>query len=189
MLGLLKGVFCFMTKRSLVVLGLVVILFLAGGFGGIFFFSPAVPSLVAEESSVPVPQYAVGVEEVVIENGREVVVPQGSNEYLVAPDEEQNGFVRVVLVAGEHEYESWGIEGKTVYQVMEDLRSNQGFAFGGRDFLGLGFFVEEINGIAQKPREDMYWIYYINGEKSKVGVSQYVVKPDDAIEWKYENEE
>ncbi len=55
----------------------------------------------------------------------------------------------------------------------------------GRD---LGTFVKSINGIAENNREKMYWILYINGNKSNKGISILKLKPDDIIMWNYEKE-
>lgn len=98
------------------------------------------------------------------------------------------GLIQATLSAGGQNYEGWLPEGATVYDLMKVVAEQSEFEFRGKDFWGLGFFVEEINGIAQSPKEKMYWIYYVNGEKALVGVSQYVVQINDAISWKYEKE-
>lgn len=50
----------------------------------------------------------------------------------------------------------------------------------------MGEFVEEINGIKNNQATGEYWIYYINGESAKMGVSNYIIKPNDVIKWNYE---
>lgn len=75
----------------------------------------------------------------------------------------------------------------TVYDVMDKLQSQGKFSFKTKEFAGLGYFVEEINGVKQDTKAGKYWIYYINGESAKVGISNYILKPNDIIEWKYEN--
>ena len=72
---------------------------------------------------------------------------------------------------------------------MVKAQETSDFQFKGREFPGLGFFVQELNGLAENPRQGTFWIYYINGEKAKVGISAYTVKADDIISWKYEHEE
>lgn len=77
-------------------------------------------------------------------------------------------------------------EGSSVYELMNIIAEEDGFSFYGKDYgAGMGFFVEEINGKRQNPKEKKYWIYYINGEKAKVGISTYIVQLNDVIEWKY----
>jgi len=74
-------------------------------------------------------------------------------------------------------------EGINVYDVMKSAE-NDGFSFKGKEYPSLGFFVEEINGVKGEPGE--YWIYYVNGEKAQVGISKYIVKDGDIINWRQE---
>ena len=48
----------------------------------------------------------------------------------------------------------------------------------------MGKFIETINGV--KGNGDQNWIYYVNGQKAQVGVSNYKIKPGDVVSWKYE---
>lgn len=50
----------------------------------------------------------------------------------------------------------------------------------------IGIFIDAIGGIWNDKKEKKYWMYYINGEKAKLGVSKQVVKPGDKIEFKFE---
>lgn len=72
----------------------------------------------------------------------------------------------------------------TVLEVMQTRAEKGEFSFSGRDFPGLGFFVEEING--KRNANGYYWILYVNGTSSQTGVSQTVLSAGDVIEWKYE---
>jgi len=74
-------------------------------------------------------------------------------------------------------------EGVSVYDVMKDAE-NDGFSFEGKEYPSMGFFVEKINGI--KNGEKGYWIYYVNGIKASVGISNYIIKDGDIISWKFE---
>jgi hypothetical protein len=77
----------------------------------------------------------------------------------------------------------------TVYDLMLQAQEETDFTFSGREFAGIGFFVEEINKKRQSNKERKYWIYSINGKKAMVGVSQYIVEPYDIITWNYEDQE
>lgn len=79
--------------------------------------------------------------------------------------------------------------GSSAYDAMLKARETSGLSFKGSQFADLGFFVEEINGIKQNPREGKYWIYYVNNRKAEVGISVYIVQKHDIISWKYEDEE
>src|SRR3989344_848736 len=113
----------------------------------------------------------------------------GAVSFLGQDYNAREGIIRATLLAAGQEYEAWLPEGSTAYDLLISAAENSEFEFRGKNFWGLGFFVEEINGLAQNPKEDMYWIYYINGEKALVGVSQYTIQPNNSIEWKYESEQ
>lgn len=53
-----------------------------------------------------------------------------------------------------------------------------------QEYSGIGEFVTSINGV--KPGSDQFWAFYVNGESSQVGASQYQTKNSDLIEWKLE---
>lgn len=78
--------------------------------------------------------------------------------------------------------------GTTLLEAMRRLiiQSAQPFIFSGKEYPSLGFFVEEINEIKNDPGSGKYWIYYINDQTAQIGISNYQVKQDDLIEWKYE---
>ena len=69
----------------------------------------------------------------------------------------------------------------TVYDAMKQSKLD----FKTKTFAGLGEFVEEIGGLKNDPQDGKYWIYFINGETAKLGISTQIVEPNDLIEWKY----
>ena len=73
-----------------------------------------------------------------------------------------------------------------LYDAMRKLQKNSDFTFNGVNYSSLGFFVNEINGIKNSAWRGLYWIYYVNSQSAMVGVSNYIVKQNDIIEWKYE---
>ena len=101
---------------------------------------------------------------------------------------QQENLVEVTLEVGGSAYEVLVPQGSTTYDLMQKAQAEGKFRFQGRDFPGLGFLVEEIQGQRQNPRQGMYWIYSINDKKAEVGVSNYILKPYDVITWKYEKE-
>ncbi|MBP9759995.1 MAG: DUF4430 domain-containing protein [Candidatus Pacebacteria bacterium] len=74
----------------------------------------------------------------------------------------------------------------TVLSAMEAYRDTGVFTFSGRDFPGIGFFIDTVQG--RKATDTHFWILYVNGRTSNVGVSQARVKQGDVVEWKYEDE-
>jgi len=91
-----------------------------------------------------------------------------------------------VLYVGDKKYEIAIKENSSVYDLMLALKQSGQLDFKGKDSAGLGFFVEEINGIKNNPQANTYWIYYINSKAALVGISNYILKPNDIITWKYE---
>lgn len=75
----------------------------------------------------------------------------------------------------------------TVYDAMLLLNQEKKLAVEFKTFAGMGAMVQAIDGVANDTRINKFWIYYINGQSAQVGVSYYIIKPNDLIEWKYEN--
>jgi len=62
--------------------------------------------------------------------------------------------------------------------------ANPDFRYSGREFAGLGFFVEEIGGL--KNANGYYWTLFINNAPSELGASSAEVGPEDIVEWRYQ---
>jgi len=73
---------------------------------------------------------------------------------------------------------------ESVMDAMRALQSSGNLAFTGKDYPGMGFFVESING--KKNSDNLYWMLYINGKSSDTGASQTTIHSGDKIEWRYE---
>lgn len=76
-------------------------------------------------------------------------------------------------------------EASTVITAMQahDTASNE-FSFSGKEYPGIGFFVQEINGTREGG--GYYWILYVNGKTADLGASRQQVVPGDIVEWRYE---
>ena len=98
----------------------------------------------------------------------------------------EEGLVSVSLVVNDTVYDVLVPEGSSVYDVMTIASRETDFGFNGKESESLGFFVEEIMGISSDPATGTYWTYYVNGEMAQVGVSDYVLRSGDTVEWKYE---
>lgn len=108
---------------------------------------------------------------------------------FVVEDRTEQETVQAVIEVQGLSYKISVPEGSTAYDLMVAAAFQyEDFSFKGKEFSGLGFFVEEINGLAQDKQGGIYWIYYINGEKAPLGVSQYKLKANDVIAWSYEKE-
>ena len=90
----------------------------------------------------------------------------------------------ITLAVGGNSYATFASTGSTVLDAMKILASTTDFAFSGKDYPSLGFFVDSING--KKAENGHNWILYVNGKLSGTGASQTTLKAGDAIEWRYE---
>lgn len=78
--------------------------------------------------------------------------------------------------------------GSLVADLMHQAES-KGLQLVTKDFGGsLGLFIESINGVKNNATPNYYWQFYINGQRSSVGISSRRISPGDTVEWKYENE-
>lgn len=77
-------------------------------------------------------------------------------------------------------------ENSTVYDTMQQLVDEKQITATLKEFKGMGYFLEAINGINNDNQNNKYWIYYINGQSAKMGISSYILKNNDLITWKYE---
>ncbi|MDP2640933.1 MAG: DUF4430 domain-containing protein [Candidatus Yanofskybacteria bacterium] len=168
------------------------IVFLAAGFGGIALHT-VWPS--AKESNLEIREEER--EDILIEEselvgqGFDIVGQQKKRTDIEdVPYEKQAvsyypAYPVITLTVEGKEYLVPAIEEITVLEAMRIAEGN-GFRFSGKDFFGIGFFVEEIEGRRQDPGKQMYWVYSIDGQKARMGVSQQKVVPGNIIEWTYE---
>ena len=75
-------------------------------------------------------------------------------------------------------------QNETAISAMRALASADTFTFTGREYPGLGFFVDSIN--EKKSGGGNYWVFYVNGVSASMGVSATLLQAGDIIEWKYE---
>lgn len=82
------------------------------------------------------------------------------------------------------QYQSEISKNTSVYDFMNKARREGKFIFKEKNYIGIGKFIEEINGIKSDGKR--YWIYYVNDKKAEIGVSNYKINPGDVVSWKYE---
>lgn len=74
----------------------------------------------------------------------------------------------------------------TAYNLMTLARDTSDLKFKEKEFPGLGVMIEEINGQKNDNQNQMYWVYYVNGQSATEGISTYILKDGDMIEWRFE---
>ncbi|MCC2630418.1 MAG: hypothetical protein K0S38_227 [Candidatus Paceibacter sp.] len=91
---------------------------------------------------------------------------------------------KFTLVAQGKEYTGSLPNQSSAYDAMTKLASTTPFRFKAKYYAGMGYLIEEIEGI--RGSDGAYWTLYINNATSTVGVSDYILKDNDTIEWKLE---
>ena len=76
--------------------------------------------------------------------------------------------------------------GDTVYDAMKTFARQNNCDIQFKEFTGLGAMVRSINGVANDPRANKFWIYYLNGALAKAGISSVKINSQDIIKWQYE---
>lgn len=78
-------------------------------------------------------------------------------------------------------------KGANVGALLVSAQSVGEISFQGKEYSGLGMLVVGINGKENNnDKNNLYWIYSVNGKKATVGVSQYVLSSGDVVSWSYE---
>ena len=78
-------------------------------------------------------------------------------------------------------------KGESVATLLSLAQERGDLYFTGKDYSGLGMLVVGINGKENnKDKNNLYWIYSVNGHKATKGVSQYVLSSGDIVSWSYE---
>lgn len=96
-------------------------------------------------------------------------------------------YVAVTFITPNATYETVIEKGSSAYDLMEELRDTQKLLFDSEYYTGIGFFITSLSGIKQNPKNSEYWTLYINEKESQVGVSAYILKNGDSVEWKLED--
>ncbi|MFA5778244.1 MAG: DUF4430 domain-containing protein [Candidatus Paceibacterota bacterium] len=108
------------------------------------------------------------------------------NIEITKENEVSNKIVKTFLEINGQRYEGVITEGMSVYDFMDKLRQEGKINFTDKNYIGMGKFIETINGIKNSGGQN--WIYYVNEKKAQIGVSNYKLNPGDVVSWKYEKE-
>jgi hypothetical protein len=115
---------------------------------------------------------------------KQIVEPKKTEAPETVNNQAEEKIKAVMLINGV-KYEAEVKAGSSVYDLMNVLKAENKINFSGKNYSGLGFFVEEIDGLKNNPA-GANWLYYVNGQPAQVGISNYLIKANDIIEWKYE---
>jgi hypothetical protein len=78
-------------------------------------------------------------------------------------------------------------KGASVATLLTTAQSAGELSFIGKDYSGLGMLIVGINSkLNNQDKNNLYWIYSVNGQKAQKGVSEYVLAAGDTVSWSYE---
>lgn len=77
-------------------------------------------------------------------------------------------------------------ENTSVYAFLKQASKKFDFSLKVSQHSSLGAFVEGLAGTVNDPKNNRYWLYYVNGQFASRGVSSQIVKEGDLIQWSYE---
>lgn len=91
-----------------------------------------------------------------------------------------------IIIGGKKYTINFEKEGIILKDLLDKLQTESDFSFSGKNYPGIGFFVNEMNGTKNDNKQGKYWVYYLNGQSAQVGISNQKINSGDNIEWKYE---
>ncbi len=95
--------------------------------------------------------------------------------------------IRVTLSLDGETYTHLLPKGASVAMLLTSAQSAGEITFMGKEYAGLGMLIVGLNGKANNQgKNNLYWIYSVNGQKAQKGVSQYVLAAGDTVHWSYE---
>ena len=78
------------------------------------------------------------------------------------------------------------VEDTTLFDILSILATQNDIEFTYEDYgENMGVFITSISTIGTEDTPDHWWQYWVNNRYSKVGVSNYVVRPGDVIFFKF----
>ncbi len=90
----------------------------------------------------------------------------------------------VLLTAGGLSIGLAPLENKTLYTLLIEANEQKKMNVQMKEYPGLGFYVTSIGTLTETNGKHL--IYYVNGKDATVGISAYVPKVGDTIDWKLE---
>lgn len=179
---LIKEVFYFMRKKQInnIVWSAVLIILISVLIGGLFLKSK--PNVEIDSSGeVESNQIEQNTEEKNEETKTQLAKIVATSTLLKTENSDLS-VKKITFKIDDREIEASIDDNSTVLDLMNSLMKENKLVFDGKNYPGLGFFVTEINGLKSGDGKNL--MYDINGKEASLGVSSYVVKEGDIIEWK-----
>ena len=139
---------------------------------------------VISPSQDPVPEPAVPAPE-----PEPTETPRASESVPEKEKDEETKKISVTIATSHPVPASFGVElqeGQTVLDAMRIGKRRGAVSYKTKAFAGLGEFVEAINGVENDDKNGTYWTYYVSGVPATLGVSHYVLRNGDRVEWRFQ---
>ena len=78
-------------------------------------------------------------------------------------------------------------ENKTAFDVLLAAQSHPCYNFNYTEIPVYGAYITSICGVSNRFATHTYWMFYVNGKEESLGISSYLVKPNDVVELRYLN--
>lgn len=104
-------------------------------------------------------------------------------EQKIAPKEEKRAET-ITLIAGSASISLAITPGQSLYDALRAPENSGKIFFAGKEYPGLGFFATDMGELHQGEGKNL--LYYINGQTAPYGISLYLPKAGDVVEWKLE---
>ncbi|HEY5587934.1 MAG TPA: DUF4430 domain-containing protein [Candidatus Paceibacterota bacterium] len=160
-------------QKRYIIIGSISLLLIVISF--IFFFKQ-------KELLLVVP-YEQNYKEIKVESKVETFIKEGVSQTVHKALSVQG--IKISLNVLDKKYNTEIKEKSSLFEAMEKIKKESAegkiFDFKYKETPGLGNFITEING--EKGTPGRYWIYYVNGKLASVGVSNYILKEGDIINW------
>ena len=73
----------------------------------------------------------------------------------------------------------------TAFDVLVAAQKYPCYNFEYKNYTGYVAFITSMCNVANDEINSNYWLFYVNGQEASVGVSLYIVKPNDVLVMKY----
>ena len=78
-------------------------------------------------------------------------------------------------------------ENKTAFDVLLAAQSHPCYNFNYTEIPVYGAYITSICGVSNRFATHTYWMFFVNGKEESLGISSYLVKPNDVVELRYLN--
>lgn len=100
----------------------------------------------------------------------------------ITPKDVNQNQISITINAGNVSVGVTSDDSATLLNDLTKARDSGKIVLEGKQYSGLGFYVTKIGSLEES--NGKYLIYYVNGKEASVGISSYIPKDGDVIDWK-----